>query len=282
MARRRLGQNFLTDRAIAGRIIRAASIDSSSTVLEIGPGKGALTHQMAATAGTLTVIEFDSLLVEVLREKLVGNKNVDVVEADGRTVDPDSLPLVTGRDYTLVANLPYYAATPIIRNFLESEQPPERMVVMVQREVANEMQAEPGDMSMLSIAVQVYAETKLLFTVPPEAFTPKPKVTSAVIELKPRSEALVAREDRADFFKLAKAGFKAPRKQLHNSMATGLNIDSALARSIIKEAGIDSERRPATVSIDEWKDLLASWKDAGKPFVVHGTSRKERAAALRR
>ncbi len=282
MSRQRLGQNFLTDRAVAGRIIRSASVTSTSTVLEVGPGKGALTHQLAASAGTLTVVEVDPALALELRERFAGNKNVDVVEADARTVDPDSLPLIIGREYTLIANLPYYAATPIVRNFLESEQPPARMVVMVQREVANEMQAEPGEMSMLSIAVQVYAESRTLFTVLPDAFTPRPKVTSAVIELTPRTEPLVASEQRHDFFKLAKAGFRAPRKQLHNSLASGLNIDTALARSIIGNAGIDSERRPATISIAEWQGLLTAWAEAGKPYVVHGTSRKQRAEALKR
>lgn len=282
----RLGQNFLTDRAVAGRIIRSAKVGPGSTVLEVGPGRGALTHQLAASlaesGGTLTVVEFDSALVSELRERFVDNKHVDVVEADARAVDSDELPLVAGRSYTLVANLPYYAATPIIRNFLESNHPPLRMVVMVQREVANEMQAEPGEMSMLSLAVQVYSDVRVLFDVPPEAFTPRPKVTSSVLELTPRPEPLVAVEQGENFFKLAKAGFKAPRKQLHNSLAGGLNIDVPLAKSLVESAEIDSERRPATLSIAEWKSLFASWDAAGKPFVVHGTSRRKRAEALKR
>ncbi len=282
MSRQRLGQHFLTDRAVAGRIVRAASITPRSTLLEVGPGTGALTNQMAASAGTLTVVEFDREMANGLKVRFAGLRDVDVVEADARKVDPESLPLIAGRAYTLVANLPYYAATPIVRNFLESSHPPERMVVMVQREVANDMQAEPGSMSMLSIAVQVYAEPKVLFEVPPEAFTPKPKVMSAVLELKPRPEPLVAAERRADFFRVARAGYKAPRKQLHNSLASGLNIDTALTRSIIKEAGIDSERRPATLSIEEWQLVLDAWTEAGRPAVVHGTSRQDRAEALKR
>ena len=282
----RLGQNFLTDRAVAGRIIRAAKAGPGSTLLEVGPGRGALTNQLAASLadnrGTLTVIEFDRVLVAELRERFANSKHVDVVEADARAVDPDQLPLISGRNYTLVANLPYYAATPIIRNFLESSHPPLRMVVMVQREVANEMQAEPGDMSMLSLAVQVYSDVRVLFDVPSEAFTPRPKVTSSVLELTPRAEPLVPVEQGEDFFRLAKAGFKAPRKQLHNSLAGGLNIDVPFARSLVENAEIDSERRPATLSITEWKSLFASWDAAGKPFVVHGTSRRKRAEALKR
>lgn len=282
MSPQRLGQNFLTDRSVAGKIIRRAGVTPDSAVLEVGPGKGALTHQLAASAATLTVIEFDSALAEQLRDRFAEIATVDVVEGDARSIEPCSLRLLKGRKYTLVANLPYYAATPIIRNFLESSHPPERMVVMVQREVASEMQAEPGQMGMLSLAVQVYANVEVLFNVPPEAFSPRPKVTSSVISLTPRADPLVATEDRAEFFRVARAGFKAPRKQLHNSLATGLNIDLQLARSIIEAASIDSARRPATISIAEWKQLLDSWRAAGSPSVVHGTSRQERAKALER
>lgn len=280
MSRQRLGQNFLTDRSVAGQIIRRAGVTPTTAVLEVGPGKGALTHQLAASAESLTVVEFDSSLAEVLRDRFADLASVDVVEGDARTIDPASLRLLKDRKYTLVANLPYYAATPIIRNFLESNHPPERMVVMVQREVANEMQAAPGQKGMLSLAVQVYAEVEVLFSVPPEAFTPRPKITSSVIALTPRADPLVAPEDQADFFRLARAGFKAPRKQLHNSLATGLNIDSPIARSIIEAAGIDSARRPAMLSIPEWKKLLVAWRTAGSPSVVHGTSRAEREKAL--
>lgn len=282
MSPQRLGQNFLTDGSIVGRIIRRAGLTPNTTVLEVGPGKGALTHQIASSAASLTVIEFDHDLAEGLQDRYASVVSVDVVEADARTVDPDSLPQVAERSYTLVANLPYYAATPIIRNFLESNHPPERMIVMVQKEVAEEMQAEPGQMGMLSLAVQVYAKVEVLFDVPPEAFTPRPKVTSSVVELKPRAVPLVPPDEQEDFFRLAKAGFRAPRKQLHNSLAKGLNVDIPLARSLIESSEIDSERRPATLSIDEWKTLLGCWREAGKPYVVHGTSRTDRKQALQR
>lgn len=282
MSPQRLGQNFLTDPSVAVRIIHRAGLTSGTAVLEVGPGKGALTYQLASSAVSLTVIEFDHALADALSDRYAGVESVDVVEADARTVDPSSLRQVAGRKYTLVANLPYYAATPIIRNFLESSHPPERMVVMVQREVANEMRAEPGQMGMLSLAVQVYAKVEVLFDVPPEAFTPRPKVTSSVVELTPRPVPLVSPDDQGDFFRLAKAGFRAPRKQLHNSLAKGLNVDAPLARALVESADIDTERRPATLSIDEWKTLLSRWRDAGRPFVVHGTSRDDRKKALNR
>lgn len=280
MPPQRLGQNFLTDGSVAGRIFRSAKVSSSTFVLEVGPGRGALTFQLATAAAHLTVIEFDHDLAEVLRQRFADSATVDVIEADARLVDPAALPHIGDRPYVFVANLPYYAANPIMRNFLESSHPPESMVVMVQREVARDMLAAPGEMSMLSLAIQVYAEGEILFDVPPSAFTPRPKIHSSVLRLKPRQHPLVNAEKRDDFFRVCKAGFKAPRKQLHNSLGRGLNIDVPLARSIIESAGVDSGRRPATLSIDEWKAVLAAWYEAGKPFVVHGTSRSEREQAL--
>jgi len=280
MPRQRLGQNFLTDGSVAGRIFRAAKITSDTLVVEVGPGRGALTFQIATAAGHLTVIEFDHDLAEVLKLRFAESESVDVIEADARLVDPAALPHVGDNPYVFVANLPYYAANPIMRHFLESSHPPESMIVMVQREVAQDMLAKPGDMSMLSLAIQVYADGEILFDVPPSAFTPRPKVHSSVMRLTPRPEPLIIDGQRDDFFRVAKAGFKAPRKQLHNSLGRGLNIDVPMAKTIIENAGIDSGRRPATLSIDEWKAILASWYEAGKPYVIHGTSRSERDRAL--
>jgi 16S rRNA (adenine1518-N6/adenine1519-N6)-dimethyltransferase len=282
MSRQRLGQNFLTDRSVAGRIIHAANVTADSVIVEIGPGRGALTDQLAASAGRLVVIEFDHGLALALQEKFADSGTVTALEADARTFSPTDLPFPAGTPYTLVANLPYYAATAIIRHFVESEAPPADMVVMVQREVGNEMRAKPGDMSMLSVAIQVYAEAERLFEVPPAAFTPKPKVHSTVLRITPRAEPLVSGDETDSFFSLVKAGFKAQRKQMHNSLAGGLNIDGALAKELLEGAGIDSGRRPATLSIPEWKTLYGVWAAAGKPFVTHGTSRSEREKALRR
>ena len=282
MSPQRLGQNFLTDRSVAGRIIHAAHVTHESVIVEVGPGRGALTNQLAASAGRLIVIEFDSELAADLRAKFTGKDNVTVLEADARTFSPTDLPIAQGEPYSFVANLPYYAATPIIRNFLESEAPPAEMIVMVQKEVADEMRAKPGDMSMLSVAIQVFADVTRLFEVPPSAFTPAPKVHSSVLRITPHPKPLVAIEESDSFFSLVKAGFKAPRKQLHNSLAKGLNIDGPMARELLGAAEIDSERRPATLSIPEWQTLYEAWSKAGKPFVTHGTSRAERERALRR
>jgi 16S rRNA (adenine1518-N6/adenine1519-N6)-dimethyltransferase len=132
------------------------------------------------------------------------------------------------------------------------------------------------------VAIQVYADVEKLFDVPPSAFTPQPKVFSSVVRITPLPQPKVTAEAMTDFFRLVKAGFKAPRKQMHNSLGTGLNIDAPLSKSLLERAGIDTERRPATLSIPEWLALFQVWSAAGKPFVTHGTPREEREKALRR
>lgn len=265
MPRRRLGQHFLTDQSYVGRIIRAARIGGSSTVVEIGPGRGALTGQLAGAAGRLIVVEIDPDLVSALEDRYGQRDNVDVVASDARTVDVSSLPNINSATYTLVGNLPYYAASPIIRNFLESPHPPESMVVMIQREVADEMQAMPGDMSLLSIAVQLYADVEKLFDVPPSAFRPPPKVTSSVVRLTPLDEPRISFSSPQDFFTLVRAGFRSPRKQLHNCLSTGLNIPPADTRTLLETADIESSRRPATLALREWEALYKAWVEAGRP-----------------
>lgn len=279
MSPRRLGQHFLVDQSVAGKIIRAARIGPEDTVVEVGPGRGALTGQLAASAGRLAVVEIDPALAAEQSAKYAGRDDVAVLNADARVVSVEDIPFVADADeYILVANLPYYAATPIIRNFLESARPPRTMVVMVQREVAREMQAEPGKMSMLSVATQVYAAVETLLAVPPSAFRPPPRVNSSVIRLNPLPQPAVQVDSLQSFFDLVRNGFKAPRKQMHNSLAKGLNIPPADARALVESAGVETERRPATLSLAEWQRLYEVWSAAGRPFVVHGSPRNRSRA----
>ncbi|MYF79384.1 MAG: ribosomal RNA small subunit methyltransferase A, partial [Chloroflexi bacterium] len=192
MPRRRLGQHFLHDNSVARRIVNAADISVGDVVIEIGPGNGALTHHIvdaASFAGSSVVlVEIDPKYAVMMEDKFASNPDVRVVCADARDIDFEDLPeLSKGNRYKVVANLPYYAGTPIVRSFLEREHKPESMTVMLQREVARDMCATPGKMSLLSIAVQIYAEPKKLFDVPPAAFRPPPKVHSTVIKLVPQS-----------------------------------------------------------------------------------------------
>jgi len=257
---RRLGQHFLADGAYAARIVRAAKVTSDDFVVEVGPGRGSLTHLLAqARPKSLTLVELDHTLAEGLRKKYTGNDQVSVIEADARTLDVGRLPGTEVGKYKVVGNLPYYAASPIVRNFLESRCKPSLIVVMVQREVADEMAAGEGKKGMLSLGVQMYADVEKLFEVPPSAFRPPPKVTSAVVRLTVLPQPRVAVDSEAAFFSLVRAGSRAPRKQLRNSLALGLGASLESAGRTLARAGIEASRRPGTLSLEEWGMLYRSW-----------------------
>jgi 16S rRNA (adenine1518-N6/adenine1519-N6)-dimethyltransferase len=260
--RKSLGQHFLTDRRVLQRILAAASLSPADTVIEVGAGKGVLTQSLASAAGRVIAVEIDEDLCAHLRRRLAARPNVESVCADILSLSPDDLltRAQASPPYVVVANLPYYIASAVLRHLLESSQPPARMIVMVQAEVGQSIAAPPGRMSLLSVSVQFYAQAKLLFYVPPRAFRPPPKVRSAVIRLDVRPEPAVAVDDRQAFFHLVQAGFAAPRKQLRNALALGLNIDPASARSLLDTANIDPSRRAQTLSLDEWGCLYRAWR----------------------
>ena len=245
-----LGQHFLTDRGVLGRILGAADLSLDDTVVEIGPGRGILTRQLVNLARRVVAVELDSSLADALAPKLGNPSNLTVLHEDARTAALD----LQG-PYKLVANLPYYAANPIIRRFLEMEHQPQRMVVMVQREVARSMTAAPGRMTILSVAVQFYSQARMVCTVPPRAFRPPPKVHSAVVSLDVMPEARQRVDDESRFFNLVRAGFAAPRKQLRNTLAQGLGVTGPEAAKVLEQAGIDARRRPGTLTVSEWVDL---------------------------
>ena len=254
--RKSLGQHFLVDGAYLNRIINASKISGSDVVLEVGPGKGALTSRLIDAASKVICIEIDQELADILPEKLGAPANLTVVNADARQVNIDEI--MNGQKYKLVANLPYYAATPIIRRFLEDESPPELLVVMVQREVARAMVAKPGNMSVLSVATQCYADSRLVCHVPAKAFRPPPAVVSSVVLLEPRSEPYIVREKRDAFFSIVRAGFSARRKQLKNSLSHGLGVDNSIVAAGLHNADIDGTRRAETLSLNEWVNLHVS------------------------
>ena len=255
MPPRRLGQHFLVDDDVVGRIVAAAGISRGELVVEVGPGHGALTNALAGEAERLILLELDPKLASRLVRRYGSVDKVTVLQADARHVEIGDIPGLGGRPYAVVGNLPYYAASPIIRNFIEAANPPDRMVAMVQREIALKMCAPAGQKSLLSVAVQLYADVSMLFDVAPGSFRPPPKVTSTVIEIRPLGRTRVQVESVTGFFDVVKAGFSRPRKQLHNSMATGLNAPSASLTHLWERANIDSVRRPATLSLEEWASL---------------------------
>jgi len=256
--RKSLGQHFLADSRIAGRILDAAELSMDDLVVEIGPGRGALTKKLVERVKRVVAIELDSNLVAALPQRLDNPANLTCVEADARVVDLARL-IAPDTSYKVVANLPYYAANPIVRRLLESQPKPQVLVVMVQQEVAKNMVAKPGDMGILSVATQFYAKAKMVCSVPPRSFRPPPKVTSAVVRLDvlPSPAAVVASEE--DFFTVVRAGFAAPRKQIRNSLSQGLGIEPAAGGIILAEAEIDATRRPQTLDIAEWVQVYQVW-----------------------
>jgi 16S rRNA (adenine1518-N6/adenine1519-N6)-dimethyltransferase len=253
-AKKSLGQNFLVDHRVLEKIIGAADLSLDDTVLEIGPGRGFLTKALLERAGRVVAIEMDRELIDRLGEKFADFPNVEFVEGDGREVDFEAL-VGTDVPYKVVANLPYYAATPIVRRFLEATHKPSVLVVMLQREVAREMTAQPGKMGILSVATQVYGKPRIVTSVPPRAFRPSPNVSSAVVRIDVYDEPAVSFDTPDGFFKVVKAGFSAPRKQIHNNLKRGLDLDSETVSTLLSSADVDPTRRAQTLSIDEWGQL---------------------------
>ena len=246
-----LGQHFLADRRVLARILEAAGVSTEDTVVEVGPGRGILTRQLVERARRVIAVEIDPALAAALAPKLGNPPNLTVLEADARTAD-----IIPNRPYKLVANLPYYAANPIVRRFLEAERQPLRMVVMVQKEVAQTMTAPPGRMTLLSVAVRFYGSPRMVCSVPPRAFRPAPKVHSAVVSIDVNPEARKRVDDESRFFQLVRAGFAAPRKQLRNSLAQGLAVSGSDASNLLTWTDIDPRRRPGTLTVEEWISLF--------------------------
>jgi 16S rRNA (adenine1518-N6/adenine1519-N6)-dimethyltransferase len=253
--RKRLSQSFLEDQRVAAAIVRAAALDASTDVLEVGPGLGALTQRLATAARRVVAVEIDTELADSLRTN-VGNDNVTVVTADVLRFEPGSH---FQEPYTVVANLPYHITSPALRHLLSAGPPfAERLVVMVQAEVAERIAAQPGDMSALAVATQAQTSVKIVRRVPAAAFYPRPKVGSAVMLLEPLAaeQRAIKRDELADFVTLVQAGFKQPRKMLANSLADGLGIPKPEAIQRLAAAGIDPSKRPEALALEDWVRLF--------------------------
>ena len=259
MARKALGQHFLVDRGVLHRIIAAADLSPQDTVVEVGPGQGILTRELLKRAGRVIAVEIDPSLADSLASKLKFPFNLTVLPADARTVGLDKA-LGPNANYKVVANLPYYAANPIIRRFLEAAHKPILMVVTVQKEVAQAMVAPPGRMRLLAVGVQFYGTPRILCTVPPRAFRPQPKVSSAVVRVDLLLSPPVEVDSVAGFFALVQAGFSAPRKQLRNSLALGLRLSPGEVDGYFDLSALDPQRRPATLSLEEWARLYRAYR----------------------
>ena len=255
---KKLGQNFLIKRGIVDEIVHAAELTVGEPVLEVGPGIGTLTQGLAQSGADVTAIELDRRLLEVLDTTLASYDNVRIIHGDVLKLDVSTI--MNHKPFKVVANLPYYITTPIIMSLLESKLPIERLVVMVQKEVALRMVAKPGtkDYGALSVAVQYYTEPDIVLDVPPKSFLPAPAVTSSVIRCVLRDKPPVDVIDEKLFFRVVKAGFAQRRKTFSNTMkTTGLTRDRI--EELLAKANIDGQRRGETFTLQEFADVANAW-----------------------
>jgi 16S rRNA (adenine1518-N6/adenine1519-N6)-dimethyltransferase len=254
---KRLSQSFLEDQGIAAAIVRAARLEASEDVLEVGPGLGVLTQRLAHASRRVVAVELDVTLAEWLRGEFTSG-NVSVVNEDVLTFDPAGSFQVP---FVVVANLPYHITSPALRHLLAAGPPfASRMIVMVQAEVAERITAKVGQMSALAVAIQAQARVRIVRRVPASAFYPRPKVDSAVLHLEPIADAerLVSRAELGDFVTLVQQGFKQPRKKLVNSLAEGLQTEKAAAQALLERAELDPSQRPQELEVADWIRLFRS------------------------
>lgn len=249
-AEKGLGQHFILSKKALIQIIAAAEIKKNDTIVEIGPGLGTLTQELAQTNSKIIAIEKDSLMLGILKETLADYKNIKIIQADARNIGFQNLYL---KKYKIVANLPYNVATFLIRQWLELKKPPETMVLMVQKEVAQRITAKSPRMNLLAVSVQFYADAKIVDYVPAEAFWPRPKINSAIIKIIPKENVVFpAIANKTAFFTVAKAGFSQPRKQLASNLTKKLNVPKEKILSAFKKFSIPELSRAENLSLKQW------------------------------
>lgn len=252
LAKKALGQHWLKDFESLQAMVAAADVQPGDAVLEIGPGYGTLTEELLAAGAEVTALEFDASLIPVLLKKFANVPELRVEQGDIRRFDFTALP----PDYKIVANIPYYLTSNLIQLMSETPNQPLVAVLLIQKEVAERICAQPGDMSLLSVTAQFYWEASLDRVVGAELFSPPPKVDSQILVLKRRPQPLFANVEPKQFFRLVKAGFSQKRKTLVNSLSGGLAIDRSEAQTLLDKADIEPTRRAQTLALDEWHRLL--------------------------
>lgn len=250
----RLGQNFLTDETALQRVVQAAEIQPDETVLEIGPGLGSLTRHLALASRSVVTVELDQRLLPALSQVLKAYPNITIVAGDILSLDPTTL--IGAPDYLVVANIPYNITSALIRHLLEAGHRPNRMILTVQREVAERICAAPGAMSLLALSVQLYGTPKIFARIPAGAFYPAPKVDSSIVRVDLHPDPLIPPASVDSLFRLAKAGFSQKRKMLRNALAAGLHWQTEQTDALLQSAGILPQRRAETLSLPEWFALV--------------------------
>lgn len=241
---KRLGQNFLIDAAALKRVVEVAELGPQDVVLEIGPGLGSLTRYLAIKARQVVAVELDTALLPPLRQVLAPYANVSIVEGDILALDPSRLMPEPG--YLVVANIPYYITSALIRHLLEAPHMPRRLVLTVQREVADRICAQPGHLSLLGLSVQVYGQPKIAAQIPAGSFYPTPKINSTIVRVDIYPQPAIPPNQIKNFFRLAKAGFSQKRKTLRNALSAGLAWQASQVEALLVEASIDAMRRGNT------------------------------------
>ncbi len=265
---RKLGQNFLIDNDVLEEIIEASSLSKNDVVLEVGPGTGVLTFSLAEKVKNVIAFEKDEKLYLVLKKRMkeLSVKNVKIFNEDILKIDPKNfLP----KEYKIIANIPYYLTSPLIRKFLETENQPDLMVLMVQKEVAERIcagllierlkQQRKTKRSLLAISVQFYAKAYIVSFVSPVSFWPEPKVTSAILKITPDKSLKYSATFIKEFFKVAKAGFSQPRKQLLNNFSRELKISREVVRNWLLKNNIKPEQRAEKLTLKDWQKLTKTF-----------------------
>lgn len=264
-----LGQNLLVDDTVLEQILASSELHAEDLVLEVGPGLGLLTRQLALRSRLVVAIELDHKMVSLLDHELAGVPNVQIVQGDILTTDAAAALLAHGGagaaqdlHYKVVANLPYYITSAAVRHLLAAVPRPDVLVLMVQWEVAERLAAAPGDLSLLGVSVQVYGRVEIIRRVPAASFYPAPQVDSAIVRIVTYPQPLIPETELDLFFRLAKAGFGQKRKQLHNSLAANTRLAHSDVLLALEQADIVPERRAETLSLEEWANLCTVWPHA--------------------
>jgi len=250
-----LGQNFLSQTSVLEKIVDSADLPVNAEVLEIGPGLGTLTRHLATQARRVVAVEIDQRFIPILQDLLVDFKNVDILHGD--IMEANITEIMESSDYYVVANIPYYITSALLKHLLEAEKKPAKIVLTVQKEVAERICAEEGDLSLLALSVQVYGSPQKVLTIPAGAFYPPPTIDSTVVAVDLYPQPVIPIQNLKVFFQLAKAGFSQKRKTLRNSISAGMRLKPAQAEDLLKQAEIDPQRRAETLALAEWRVLIS-------------------------
>ena len=256
-ANKGLGQNFLVDQEALDTIVAAADLSEADNVVEVGPGTGFLTEQLIQKAGQVLSVELDGNMVEILRAKFPFSKNLQITNQDILKFQTSNFKF---KKYKVVANIPYYITSPLLKHFLQSENRPTVMVVLVQREVAEKVCGLTGK-SLITIETQLFGQPEIMGIVKAASFYPSPKVDSAILKIKVYDKPLVPEDQMHDFMRIVKFGFSQKRKMLNNTLGAGLHKKPAEVGELLKTIGINPNLRAENLTIDDWKKLAYAFKD---------------------